>query len=157
MNGCCRCFVGTSLVLRSSRTIACGQSVSENYGPLFTHKSQTDRQTSLKGRYWFQCRCQPCTSRWPMYDGQFKISFIFSFNQFNCLYLVKSILMYMFFLLSYGALKLVESPSAELSSSAFQPLQTPHLPHLTRTIIVESFKSKYCYYADMTFHIKLTL
>lgn len=97
MNGCCRCFVGTSLVLRSSRTIACGQSVSENYGPLFTHKSQTDRQTSLKGRYWFQCRCQPCTSRWPMYDGQFKISFIFSFNQFNCLYLVKSILMYMFF------------------------------------------------------------
>ena len=83
MLGCCRCFVGTSMVLRSSRTIGRGQSVSENYGPIFTHRNLADRQTSLKGRYWFQCRCQPCTSKWSMYDGQL---FLFLFY-FVCLFL----------------------------------------------------------------------
>merc|ERR1740128_14799 len=64
-----RCFVGTSMVLRASRSIASGQSVSENYGPIFTHKSRADRQCSLKGRYWFQCQCRPCFEQWPSYDG----------------------------------------------------------------------------------------
>ena len=38
-------------------------------GPIFTHKSKSDRQRSLKGRYWFECRCIPCLNNWPSYDN----------------------------------------------------------------------------------------
>lgn len=40
--------------------------VNENYGPIFTQKRRADRQRSLKDRYWFDCRCLPCTEDWPL-------------------------------------------------------------------------------------------
>lgn len=64
-----RYFIGTKLVICSSRSIQSGETIHENYGPIFTHKSRMDRQTSLKGRYWFTCQCLPCKEDWPQYDS----------------------------------------------------------------------------------------
>jgi len=64
-----RYFVGTSLVLVSSRTIKANEVVAENYGPMFTSHLRSDRLTRLKGRYWFDCSCLACENKWPTYDG----------------------------------------------------------------------------------------
>lgn len=64
-----RYFIGTKLVVCSSRSIQKGEPVHENYGPIFTHKSKADRQCSLKGRYWFTCQCLACQEDWPQYEG----------------------------------------------------------------------------------------
>lgn len=64
-----RYFLGTAMVITSSRSIRRGQMVAENYGPIFTHKHLADRQQSLLGRYWFQCQCPACKNDWPIYDG----------------------------------------------------------------------------------------
>jgi SET and MYND domain-containing protein 4 len=64
-----RYFIGTSLVICSARTIKHGDVVAENYGPIFTSHSKSDRQSRLKGRYWFQCNCVACENNWPTYDG----------------------------------------------------------------------------------------
>lgn len=42
--------------------------VSENYGPIFTEMEKNKRQTELRERYWFDCKCVPCTEEWPLLD-----------------------------------------------------------------------------------------
>ncbi|XP_046652353.1 SET and MYND domain-containing protein 4-like [Daphnia pulicaria] len=64
-----RYFLGTTMVITSTRCVKRGQMVAENYGPIFTHKHLTDRQQSLQGRYWFNCQCLACQNDWPVYDG----------------------------------------------------------------------------------------
>ena len=64
-----RYFLGTAMVITSSRLIRRGKMVAENYGPIFTHKYVADRQRSLQGRYWFSCQCPACRNDWPTYDS----------------------------------------------------------------------------------------
>lgn len=34
-----------------------GETINENYGPIFTQKEREERKQVLKERYWFDCRC----------------------------------------------------------------------------------------------------
>ncbi|XP_046669354.1 SET and MYND domain-containing protein 4-like [Homalodisca vitripennis] len=66
---CCppitRYFRGKELVLRAVRPLAPGDAVSENYGPVFTMRTLSERQRSLASRYWFTCECAACQEDWP--------------------------------------------------------------------------------------------
>ncbi|XP_032793835.2 SET and MYND domain-containing protein 4 [Daphnia magna] len=64
--GVIRCFVGDVMIVRAIKSFQRGELVNENYGPIFTQKRRADRQRSLKDRYWFDCRCLPCTEDWPL-------------------------------------------------------------------------------------------
>lgn len=48
--------------------IRVGSQIAENYGPLFSQNPIEDRQRLLKSQYWFDCRCEPCTSHWPVFN-----------------------------------------------------------------------------------------
>ncbi|XP_046441017.1 SET and MYND domain-containing protein 4-like isoform X1 [Daphnia pulex] len=64
--GVIRHFIGDVMVVRAIKSFQPGEMVNENYGPIFTQKRRVDRQRSLKDRYWFDCRCNPCTENWPL-------------------------------------------------------------------------------------------
>ncbi|PSN41945.1 hypothetical protein C0J52_06418 [Blattella germanica] len=63
-----RYFVGKNIVLRALRPLEPGESVAENYGPIFTKRPISFRQRTLTSRYWFQCACRACKEDWPTYD-----------------------------------------------------------------------------------------
>ncbi|KAL1138752.1 hypothetical protein AAG570_008814, partial [Ranatra chinensis] len=60
-----RYFNGTTVVARAVKPIRRGETIGENYGPIFTETRREDRQTLLKNQYWFECGCAPCTENWP--------------------------------------------------------------------------------------------
>ncbi len=57
------------MVVRAIKTIAEGDMINENYGPIFTQKRRETRQKILRERYWFDCRCLPCVEEWPLIDA----------------------------------------------------------------------------------------
>jgi hypothetical protein len=63
-----RNFVGTSCVLRSIRCIKEGEQIYDNYGKLYAINNYDDRQFKLEDQYFFNCKCEPCMSKWPTYD-----------------------------------------------------------------------------------------
>ncbi|XP_060521878.1 SET and MYND domain-containing protein 4 [Cylas formicarius] len=60
-----RHFSGKKIVLTAARPLDANDNVPENYGPIFTRKSLTERQKYLAGRYWFKCGCFACKQDWP--------------------------------------------------------------------------------------------
>uniref|UniRef100_A0A182N656 SET domain-containing protein n=1 Tax=Anopheles dirus TaxID=7168 RepID=A0A182N656_9DIPT len=66
--GVTRSFLGTSIVLHTSRPIAAGAVVPENYGPHFLRQPKPVRQRNLRSRYWFKCDCRACAEDWPQMD-----------------------------------------------------------------------------------------
>lgn len=60
-----RYFVGTNIVLCATRPLEPGETVSENYGPIFTTHTLRERQRNLRSRYWFLCECICCKENWP--------------------------------------------------------------------------------------------
>ncbi|XP_076627679.1 protein-lysine N-methyltransferase SMYD4 [Colletes latitarsis] len=64
--GIIRYFVGTTMVVRAVRSIAKGEEISENYGPIFTMTPENERKRTLRLRYWFDCKCEACTAHWPL-------------------------------------------------------------------------------------------
>lgn len=52
-------------MVRAIKTIAEGEPVNENYGPIYTRKAREQRRKALKERYWFDCCCQACEENWP--------------------------------------------------------------------------------------------
>ncbi|XP_064116630.1 SET and MYND domain-containing protein 4-like [Macrobrachium nipponense] len=63
-----RYFEGTKLVLVSLRPLQPGDTIAENYGPIFTKNSLESRQKKLLSTYWFRCACEACLGNWPVYD-----------------------------------------------------------------------------------------
>ncbi|QQP39233.1 SET and MYND domain-containing protein 4, partial [Caligus rogercresseyi] len=61
-----RYFEGNIMHLRALHPIEVGEEVYENYGPTFYFKGTSERQRDLRHRYWFDCRCGPCTHKWPL-------------------------------------------------------------------------------------------
>ncbi|XP_055607598.1 SET and MYND domain-containing protein 4 [Uranotaenia lowii] len=66
--GLTRTFLGTSLILHTSRPIAKGQVVPENYGMHFFRQPLALRGRNLRSRYWFKCDCKACSEDWPLMD-----------------------------------------------------------------------------------------
>lgn len=66
--GVVRYFLGTCVVVRAIKNINSGEMVAENYGPIFTQVVQSERQTTLKNQYWFDCTCIPCSENWPCFN-----------------------------------------------------------------------------------------
>ncbi|XP_037071407.1 LOW QUALITY PROTEIN: SET and MYND domain-containing protein 4-like [Pollicipes pollicipes] len=66
--GVSRCLVGDTLVVHSVQHLAPGNHISENYGPVYSHKPLRDRQHWLRSRHWFECKCVACVEDWPDYD-----------------------------------------------------------------------------------------
>ncbi|XP_047102069.1 SET and MYND domain-containing protein 4-like isoform X2 [Schistocerca piceifrons] len=62
-----RYFHGTSVAVRTVRTLHVGEMVSENYGPNFMQVHKEERQNILKDQYWFECKCIPCIQDWPTF------------------------------------------------------------------------------------------
>lgn len=50
------------------KTIKQGESINENYGPIYSQNQIADRKKTLNEIYWFDCQCVPCTENWPLYD-----------------------------------------------------------------------------------------
>lgn len=67
--GIIRYFIGTTMVVRAVRTIAAGEDISENYGPIFTVSPEAERNRTLRWQYWFDCNCEACAGHWPLLDG----------------------------------------------------------------------------------------
>ncbi|CAH1402398.1 unnamed protein product [Nezara viridula] len=69
-HSCDPCFVryfqGTKVFAKAIKPIRAGEIVSENYGPIFTEVEKSRRQNELRERYWFDCKCIPCTEEWPL-------------------------------------------------------------------------------------------
>ncbi|KAJ9592588.1 hypothetical protein L9F63_015726, partial [Diploptera punctata] len=63
-----RYFVGKNIVLQALRPLEPGDTVAENYGPVFIKRPLNVRQKTLTSRYWFQCSCKACQENWPTYD-----------------------------------------------------------------------------------------
>ncbi|XP_046421209.1 SET and MYND domain-containing protein 4-like [Neodiprion fabricii] len=59
-----RYFVGKNIVIRATRPLKSGEPVAENYGPIFTKRTLSERQRSLASRYWFRCQCMACKEDW---------------------------------------------------------------------------------------------
>lgn len=63
-----RYFFGTTMVVRAARTISAGEEISENYGPIFTTTSESERKRKLRVQYWFDCNCEACSGHWPLLE-----------------------------------------------------------------------------------------
>lgn len=57
--------MGKDIVLTSVRPLKVNEIVPENYGPVFTRRTLTERKRSLSSRYWFDCKCLACQQDWP--------------------------------------------------------------------------------------------
>lgn len=55
------------MILRAIRPIKKDEIVYDNYGPIYSMQSFSERQQKLKNRYWFDCQCKACTENFPMY------------------------------------------------------------------------------------------
>ncbi|XP_034188347.2 protein-lysine N-methyltransferase SMYD4 [Osmia lignaria lignaria] len=66
--GIIRYFVGTTMIVRAVRSIAKGEDISENYGPIFTVTPEAERKRTLRWQYWFDCNCEACTGHWPVLE-----------------------------------------------------------------------------------------
>ncbi|XP_057327900.1 SET and MYND domain-containing protein 4 [Microplitis mediator] len=64
--GIVRYFVGTTMIVRSIRTIRKGTEVCDNYGPHFATSAEADRKRKLRLNYWFDCNCEACNQHWPL-------------------------------------------------------------------------------------------
>ena len=60
-----RLFVGSTMVLLASRSIARGEEVTDSYGMTFLETKKTTRQKSFATKYKFDCECEACTRDFP--------------------------------------------------------------------------------------------
>ncbi|XP_066994532.2 SET and MYND domain-containing protein 4 [Anabrus simplex] len=59
--------VGDIAVLQAVRPIKAGEEILDNYGYHYAVHTREDRLTNLEAQYFFRCRCEACTSDWPLY------------------------------------------------------------------------------------------
>ncbi|XP_025202672.1 SET and MYND domain-containing protein 4 [Melanaphis sacchari] len=56
---------GTTVVVHNIRELHAGETISENYGPMFMFHPKEERLQTLHNRYWFECNCIACCQDWP--------------------------------------------------------------------------------------------
>ena len=79
-----RYCIGDTLIVRAIKSIAKGEMIAENYGPIFTQKTKEYRQRILKERYWFECNCTPCKENWPLFSDMSMDIFKFRCTTSSC-------------------------------------------------------------------------
>lgn len=82
--GIVRYCIGDTLIVRAIKSIAKGEMIAENYGPIFTQKTKEYRQRILKERYWFECNCTPCKENWPLFSDMSMDIFKFRCTTSSC-------------------------------------------------------------------------
>ncbi|KAJ8934866.1 hypothetical protein NQ314_013140, partial [Rhamnusium bicolor] len=60
--------IKNKIVVRTIKPVKAGDTIYENYGPLYMAMSAEKRKEILKTNYWFECLCIPCVELWPMFD-----------------------------------------------------------------------------------------
>lgn len=63
-----RYFHGKNIIIRTTRPLKKGETISENYGPIYTKRALSVRTRDLTSRYWFNCECVACKEQWPDLD-----------------------------------------------------------------------------------------
>lgn len=63
-----RYFNGKDIIIKAVRPLSPGEVVGENYGPIFTKRTLSERTRNLTSRYWFRCTCKACQEDWPTFD-----------------------------------------------------------------------------------------
>lgn len=59
--------IGARCVLRATRLIPKGTEILDNYGFYFHSMSDMERKEALRVQYKFECTCDPCREKWPLY------------------------------------------------------------------------------------------
>ncbi|KAF7997983.1 hypothetical protein HCN44_009381 [Aphidius gifuensis] len=67
--GIARYYVGTTMIVKSIKTITKGSEICDNYGPIFTTDNKQERQRKLRLKYWFDCSCEACIENWPLLEN----------------------------------------------------------------------------------------
>lgn len=62
-----RYFKNTSVCVHTIRNVPLGDTIAENYGPLYSQNAKSERQETLKKAYWFDCTCEACDQNWPLF------------------------------------------------------------------------------------------
>lgn len=65
--------------MHAIKTIKGGESIAENYGPLYSQNGKQERQAHLKYLYWFDCACEACEGNWPVYEDMLTNEFRFKY------------------------------------------------------------------------------
>ncbi|GJQ67089.1 hypothetical protein Trydic_g21970 [Trypoxylus dichotomus] len=60
---------GKKMVLRAIKLIRAGETIYDNYGPIYSIEDANSRINSLMERYWFQCQCAACRNNWPLFNN----------------------------------------------------------------------------------------
>lgn len=82
--GIVRYCIGDMLIVRAIKSIAKGEMIAENYGPIYSQKTREYRQRVLKERYWFDCNCKPCRENWPLFGDMNMDVFKFRCTTSSC-------------------------------------------------------------------------
>ena len=76
--------IGSSCVLRATRSISSGEEVLDNYGYLFRTTPVVEREAGLYNQYKFHCTCEACTQGWELYPHKTGDSLYFKCPAQNC-------------------------------------------------------------------------
>ena len=60
-------FYGDTVVFRAVRPARVGDAVDVSYGPTFSNAKQRENKISLRFQYSFDCRCEACRGKWPVW------------------------------------------------------------------------------------------
>ncbi|XP_075166218.1 SET and MYND domain containing, class 4, member 3 isoform X1 [Haematobia irritans] len=63
-----RYFRGTTIHINMIKPVEAGLQISENYGPIYTQETRSERLAKLKDLYKFECCCDACLENWPTFD-----------------------------------------------------------------------------------------
>lgn len=61
-------YIGSKLILKSSRDLAPGSEVAFSYGPTYQKMPYVERQTTLSNNFFFTCQCSACCQRKENYN-----------------------------------------------------------------------------------------
>lgn len=70
-----RTFRGLECQVRALRSCKSGQEVLDNYGVIYAVNEISERRDKLMRQYYFECSCEACEKKWPLYEAMPPASF----------------------------------------------------------------------------------
>lgn len=70
-----RSFRGLECQVRALRGCKSGQEVFDNYGVIYAVNEIAERKKKLVEQYFFECSCEACDKKWPLYEALPSASF----------------------------------------------------------------------------------